>query len=159
MSESILDPRSNEDGAFPASAGAEESGGVEGPAAEQAVAYALVDCCFAVGQAIGMRTTVDYEAIVWWHDHFRAKFLAAIRHHGDRWSLDRERVTAVGWLLAERALKHAAGRSSVDVEAARLAAADVERFCAIHAKRAQEPGGDDAPDPRLAGYWCLRFPR
>ena len=33
----------------------------------------------AVGQSIGTRTTVDYDAIVWRHDHFRTMFLAAMR--------------------------------------------------------------------------------
>ena len=41
---------------------------------EEAVKYVLADCSFAVGQAVGMRTTVDYDAIVLWHDHFRARF-------------------------------------------------------------------------------------
>lgn len=126
---------------------------------EEAVAYVLVDCCFAVGQAMGMRTTVDYDAIVWWHDHFRAKFLAAMRCHGNRWMLDRENVTGVGWMLAERAVKHAGGRDSIDVEAARLAAADVERYCALHAKRARQADGRAQGHSRLAGYWCLTFPR
>ena len=66
---------------------------------EEAVEYILADCAFAVGQAIGMRTTVDYDAIVWWHNHFRTKFLAAMRHSGNRWLQDRENVTAVGWML------------------------------------------------------------
>ena len=126
---------------------------------EDAVAYVLVDCCFAVGQAIGMRTTVDYDAITWWHDHFRSRFLAAMRCHGNRWMLDRENVTGVGWMLAERALKHAADRDSIDVESARRAAADVERYCALHAQRAQRVGGGDLGPSRMAGYWCLRFPR
>ena len=126
---------------------------------QDAVAYVLVDCCFAVGQAIGMRTTVDYEAIIWWHDHFRAKFLAAMRRHGNRWLRDRENVTGVGWMLAERAVKHATGRGSIDIESARRAAADVERYCAIHARRARGTGEDDVGRSRLAGYWCLRFPR
>ncbi|MCY4662575.1 MAG: hypothetical protein OXF93_22605 [Acidobacteria bacterium] len=125
---------------------------------EEAVAYVLVDCCFALGQAIGMRTTVDYDAIVWWHDHFRAKFLDAMRCHGNRWMLDRENVTAVGWMLAERAVKHANGRDSIDVAAARLAAADVQRYCALQARRARGADESDADQPRLAGYWCLTYP-
>ena len=101
----------------------------------------------------------DYDAIVWWHNHFRAKFLAAMRCHGNRWMLDRENVTAVGWMLAERAIRHAAGRESIDIDAARRAAADVERHCAIHAKKAGQVGELDAERSRLAGYWCLRYPR
>ena len=53
--------------------------GTDDHALEEAVAYVLADCSFAVGQTVGMRTTVDYEAIVWWHNHFRTKFLAAVR--------------------------------------------------------------------------------
>ena len=125
----------------------------------KAVEYVLADCFFAVGQTIGMRTTVDYEAVVWWHDHFRAKFLAAIHRHGNRWLQDRETVTGVGWMLAERALRHATGHDSISVEAARRAAADVERYCELHSKRAARGADDAAGSPRLAGYWCIRPPR
>jgi hypothetical protein len=128
-------------------------------ALEEAVGYVLGDCFFAVGQTIGMRTTVDYDAVVWWHDHFRAKFLVAMRHHGNRWLQDRENVTGVGWMLAERALRHAAGQDSIDVAVARRAAADVERYCQLHSRRAARRGGDSAGSPRLAGYWCIRPPR
>lgn len=123
---------------------------------EEAVEYVLADCSFAVGQTIGMRTTVDYDAIVWWHDHFREKFLAAIRHHGDRWLQDRENVTAVGWMLGERAVRHAASRTSIDVEAARRAAADVERYCEARSKRAVRAGDHDTvANTKMAGYWCI----
>ena len=131
----------------------------EGQSPEEAVEYVLADCSFAVGQAVGMRTTVDYDAIVWWHDHFHEKFLAAIRHHGPRWLQDRENVTAVGWMLGERAVRHAAGHTSIGVDAARRAAADVERHCQLHSKRTAQRGERGAEaDPRLAGYWCVRFP-
>ena len=130
--------------------------GTEGPKLEEVVEYVLSDCFFAVGQMLGMRTTVDYDAVVWWHDHFRTKFLAAMRRQGDRWLQDRETVTGVGWMLAERAVRHAAGRNSIDVEAARNAAADVERFCRLHATRAARAAdGDLEASPRLAGYWCI----
>ena len=126
---------------------------------QEAVEYVLADCSFAVGQTIGMRMTVDYDAIVWWHDHFRAKFLAAIRRHGNRWLSDRENVTAVGWMLGERAVRHAAGRDSIDVDAARQAAADVERYCEARSKRAVQAGDRDADaNARLAGYWCIGRP-
>ena len=129
-------------------------------ALEEAVEYVLSDCFFAVGQTIGMRTTVDYDAVVWWRDHFRDKFLAAMRRQGNRWLQDRENVTAVGWMLAERAVRHAAGRDSIDVQAARRAAADVERYCQIRSTRAAKATDDDATNsPRMAGYWCIRLPR
>ena len=129
--------------------------GNEARSLEEAVKYVLADCSFAVGQAVGMRTTVDYDAIVLWHDHFRARFLAAMRRHGRRWLQDRENVTGVGWMLGERAVRHAAGQCSIDVEAARRAAADVERYCQVRARRAAQAGDHDGEGtPRLAGYWC-----
>ncbi len=128
--------------------------GLEDQALEEAVEYVLGDCFFTVGQTVGMRKTVDYAAVVWWHDHFRSKFLAAMRRHGHRWLQDRDNVTAVGWMLAERAVRHTNRGSSIDVEAARRAAADVERYCEARSKRAAR--GDDAgANPRLAGYWCI----
>ena len=131
----------------------------EDQALREAVQYVLGDCFFAVGQTIGMRMTVDYDAVVWWHDHFHTKFLAAMRRHGDRWMKDRESVTAVGWMLAERAVRHAADRNTVDVAAARRAAADVERYCQIRSKRdAQADDRGTRPNSRLAGYWCVEFP-
>ena len=143
----------------PPDAGSTTETETEGRTVAKAVEYVLADCFFAVGQTIGMRTTVDYEAVVWWHDHFRAKFLAAIHRHGNRWLQDRETVTGVGWMLAERALRHATGHDSISVEAARRAAADVERYCELHSKRAARRADDAAGSPRLAGYWCIRPPR
>lgn len=119
------------------------------------VEYVLADCFFAVGQTIGMRLTVDYEAVIWWHDHFRSKFLAALRRHGNRWAQDRETVTVVGWMLAERAVRHAAGRASIDVEVARRAAADVERYCQ---HRAQRQARAENSDVLQAGLWCIPWP-
>lgn len=134
--------------------------GAEDQALQEAVYYVLGDCFFAVGQTIGMRMTVDYDAVVWWHDHFRTKFLAAMRRQGNRWLQDRQNVTAVGWMLAERAVRHANGQDSIDVKAARLAAADVERYCQIHSKRVGQRGDHDTGgSPRLAGYWCTPYPR
>ena len=131
----------------------------ERQALEEAVEYVLADCFFAVGQTIGMRATVDYDAVIWWHDHFRTKFLAAMLRQGNRWLQDRENVTGVGWMLAERAVRHAAGRNAIDVEAARRAAADVERYCQLRSKRAARGVDEDAGDnSRLAGYWCVPFP-
>ena len=130
----------------------------EHQALEEAVRYVLADCFFAVGQTVGMRMTVEYEAVVWWHDHFRARFLAALNRHGNRWLQDRENVTAVGWMLAERAVRHAGGRAAIDVTAARRAAADVERYCKLRSKRAASGNRGDLTVPRHAGYWCIAFP-
>jgi len=120
---------------------------------ERAVEFIVDDCFFAVGQAIGMRTTVDYDAVIWWHDHFRARFLNAMTNFGNRWLLDRQNVTAVAFMLGERAVRYAEGRASIDVDAAMKAAADVERYCKLHSRRAARTMGEDAP-ARIAGYWC-----
>jgi len=120
---------------------------------ERAVEFIVDDCFFAVGQAIGMRMTVEYDAVIWWHDHFRAKFLAAMTDFGNRWLADRQNVTAVAFMLGERAVRYAEGRTSIDVESAMKAAADVERYCKLHSRRASRNVGDDAP-ARIAGYWC-----
>lgn len=120
---------------------------------ERVVEFIVDDCFFAVGQAIGMRMTVEYDAVIWWHDHFRAKFLAAMTEFGNRWLVDRQNVTAVAFMLGERAVRYSEGRTSIDVDAARKAAADVERYCKLHSRRSTHTTGDDAP-ARIAGYWC-----
>lgn len=124
---------------------------------ERAVDYVLDDCFFAVGQAVGMRLTVEYDVTIWWRDHYRRKFLAAMQRFGNRWLQDRATVGAVAVMLAERAVRYAAGKSSIDLAAARQASADVERYCQLHARRRSRrhlsapcEGGED----RIAGYWC-----
>ena len=146
----------------PTAVGTAAVGTKSGPAdqaLEEAVNYVLSDCFFAVGQTIGMRMTVDYDAVTWWHDHFRKKFLAAMHRQGNRWLEDRENVTAVGWMLAERAVRYAGDRDSIDVGVARRASADVERYCEIRSKRAEQ-AGESVPETRsrLAGYWCVGVP-
>jgi hypothetical protein len=124
---------------------------------ERQVEFIVDDCFFTVGQVVGMRTTLDYEAVVWWRDHFRQKFLSAMMAFGNRWLQDRANVTSVAIMLAERAVRYSEGKPSIDAEAARKAAADVERHCELHARRAARRQGfdssDDAPT-RIAGYWC-----
>jgi len=126
---------------------------------ERAVEYVLDDCFFSVGQVVGMRTTVDYEAIEWWRDRFRAKFLAAMHRQGNRWLQARQNVTTVGWMLAERAVRYA-GSGSIGVDAAQRAAADVERYCARHAKRSASAlsQSSEGAVPVFAGYWCTDLP-
>ena len=68
------------------------------------VDYILTECFLAVGQAVGPDKTVDFDAVTWWHDHFRSKFLSAMRHYGNRWLEDRENVTAVGCIQAMAAV-------------------------------------------------------
>ena len=73
---------------------------------ERQVEYIVDDCFFTVGQVVGMRTTVDYEAVIWWRDHYREKFLAAMMAFGNRWMEDRSNVTSVAIMLAERAVRY-----------------------------------------------------
>lgn len=124
---------------------------------ERQVEYIVDECFFTVGQVVGMRTTVDYEAVIWWRDHYRQKFLAAMTAFGNRWLQDRSNVTSVAIMLAERAVRYSEGKPSIDADAARRAAADVERHCALHARRAARRQGLDPSDTsatRIAGYWC-----
>lgn len=116
----------------------------------------LPDCMFAAGQAIGMRKDVDGDAMAFLGDHFRAKFLSAIQAFGNRWEQDRENVTGVAMLLGERAVRHAGERASIDLESIRKAAADVERHCTLHARRAARAAGPgtEGAQARIAGYWC-----
>ena len=123
---------------------------------EQAVEGILDDCFFALGQAIGMRMTVDYDAVMFIRDHFRVRFLAAMRAFGNRWSQDRQNVTGVAMMLGERAVRYAGNRGSVDLDSVRQAAADVQRYCKLHSRRAGrsgDPSGEGAQS-RIAGYWC-----
>ena len=124
---------------------------------ERQVEYIVDDCFFTVGQVVGMRTTVDYSAVVWWRDHYRAKFLSAMKAFGNRWLQDRTNVTSVAIMLAERAVRYSEGKPSIDAEAARQASADVERHCQLQARRAARKRGldpSDAAATRIAGYWC-----
>jgi hypothetical protein len=124
---------------------------------ERQVEYIVDDCFFTVGQVVGIRTTVDFEAVIWWRDHYRQKFLAAMTAFGNRWLQDRSNVTSVAIMLAERAVRYSEGKPSIDAEAARRAAADVERHCELHARRAARRQGlhpSDTAATRIAGYWC-----
>jgi hypothetical protein len=124
--------------------------------AERAVEYIVDECFFAMGQAIGMRTTVDYDAVIFMRDHYRAKFLAAMKVFGNRWAQDRENVTSVALMFGERAVRHAGDRSSIDLESVRKAAADVQRYCKLHSRRAARSGdaSSEGAQSRIAGYWC-----
>lgn len=122
---------------------------------EQAVEYILDDCFFALGQAIGMRMTVDYDAVMFIRNHFRAKFVSAMRSFGNRWSEDRQNVTGAAMMLGERAVRYAGDRSSIDLDSVRHAAADVQRYCKLHSRRAARSGDpSEGAQSRIAGYWC-----
>jgi len=136
-------------------------------AADQTLAFegtadiVLDDLFLSVGQAIGLRASVDYDAVVWLRTHFRQKFLAALHRQGDRWLEDRAVVTAVSGLFAERAVRNANGAASIGLDDVRQAAADVERYCRAHARRAatKAHGTSDAATALIAGYWCTWDPK
>jgi hypothetical protein len=131
----------------------------EAQAHERAVDVILADAFLSLGQAIGLRASLDFDAAVWVHTHFRVKFLAAMAHHGNRWLEDRAVVTAVVGLLGERAVRYADGAASIGLDAVRQAAADVEKYCRAHAQRASRARGSDADTARIAGYWCTWDPK
>jgi hypothetical protein len=122
---------------------------------ERAVELVVDECFLATGQAVGMRMTLDYDAVLFLRDHYRAKFLAAMNAFGNRWAQDRHNVTSVAMLFGERAVRYAADRDSIDLESARKAAADVERYCRLHSRRAARSSNrSDGGVARIAGYWC-----
>ena len=121
---------------------------------ERAVDYILDDCFFAVGQAIGTRKTVAYEAVLWWRDHYRAKFLRAMATFGNRWQSDRDNVTGAALLFGERAVRYAGEAPVIDGAAFQRAAADVERCCQLHSTRRARRDGLPTDRPLIAGYWC-----
>ena len=64
------------------------------------VEYVVDECFFTVGQVVGMRMTVEYDAVIWWRDHYRAhdqtphyRYLRTVLQvltwlrGGDRWVL------------------------------------------------------------------------
>lgn len=136
-----------------------DAGRSENPAVlERTVNYVLDDCFFTVGQVVGTRKALEYDAVIWWRDHYRQRFLQAMMNFGDRWLDDRRNVTAVAFLLAERAVQHAGQAASIGIEAAQKAAVDVERFCQLHSRRVARARGllnSEGAAPLIAGYWCI----
>ena len=133
-------------------------GAFERLAPEEAVDYIVNECFFAVGQAVGTAKALDAEAVRWWRRHYRTRFLGAMARFGNRWTLDRDKVSAVGRLLAVRAMRYAGDCPSISVQAAQHASADVEQYCTLHSRRQArslgvDPGSDDTT--WIAGYWCL----
>jgi hypothetical protein len=131
------------------------------PDLDQEVEYVVDECFFTVGQVVGMRTTIDYDVVRWWREHYRARFLAAMKAFGNRWLQDRSNVTSVAIMLAERAVRYSEGRPSIDCEAAQRATKDVERYCTLQARRNAKRHASDRREsalPRIAGYWCIHDP-
>jgi len=101
----------------------------------QEVDYILNDCFFAVGQAIGTHKPLEMNVIRWWRTRYREAFLRAMTLTGNSWVRDRDRVTAVGRYLGQRALHYAEDRPSIDLECAAQASEDVEHGCHMNAVR------------------------
>jgi len=101
----------------------------------QEVDYILNDCFFAVGQAVGTRKHLELEAIVWWRTRYRAAFLQAMTVAGNSWLRDRNRVTAVGRFLGQRALHYAGDQPAIDLGCAQQASRDVDTGCRMSATR------------------------
>ena len=102
---------------------------------EQQVHYILDECFLAVGQALGTRKRVDYDAIEWWRSRYHDKFLDALTVSGNSWDGDRDRVMAVSRWLGHRAMFHAGDRRSIDSASAAKAAAEIESGCRLHQAR------------------------
>lgn len=131
------------------------------PSLEAAVDAVLDDCFLCLGQSIGLRASVEYDAILHIREFFRPRFLAAMRTFGNRWLEDRTNVTAVVGMLAERAVRYADGASTISLDDVRRASADVQRYCQLHAAR--RAGDDrvlktDGATKLIAGYWCTLDP-
>lgn len=95
----------------------------------------LNDVLLAAGQGIGQGKSIEFDVVVWWRARYRAFFLHAVTALGNSWEADRDRVTAVGRFLGQRALHHAGDRLSIDLRAAALASHDVETGCRMNAER------------------------
>ncbi len=97
--------------------------------------YILSDCFLAVGQAVGTDKALDFDVVTWWHHRYRRAFGHAIQSSGASWAADRDRVTAVGRYLGQRAVHHSGSSTVVRRTAAARASDDVERGCTINARR------------------------
>ena len=129
---------------------------------ERAVDGIVDDCCLAVGQGVGLRAVLEFDAVCHIRRNFRPKFLAAMRQFGNRWLEDRQTVTAVAMMLGERAVRYAGGAATVSLDDIRRASADVERYCQLHAARrarGREHDSTEGATARIAGYWCTWDPK
>lgn len=129
---------------------------------ERAVDAIVDDCCLAVGQGVGLRAALEFDAVCHIRRNFRPKFLAAMRQFGNRWLEDRQTVTAVAMMLGERAVRYADGAATISLDDIRRASADVERYCQLHAARRTRGREQDATEgatARIAGYWCTWEPK
>lgn len=99
--------------------------------------YILSDCFLAVGQAVGTDRAVDFEVVTWWHGRYRRAFDHAMTSSEASWATDRDRVTAVGRYLGQRAVHHSGDGTVIGRTAAARASDEVERGCQMNAIREQ----------------------
>lgn len=128
---------------------------------ERQVDHALHDCMFAFGQAVGDDKQLDYDAIKWLRDRYRAKFLHAMIVNGNSWEDDRDRVMAVGRYLGRRAVFHAGDRPSISRTAAAIAAEEIEAGCRMQRERqrASDTAASVRPSPSSSpGTGTSRLP-
>lgn len=93
----------------------------------------LSDCFLAAGQAVGTDKAVDFEVVTWWHNRYRRAFEHAMVTRSTSWAADRDRVTAVGRYLGQRAVHHSGNGSVIGRQAAERASEEVERGCQMSA--------------------------
>ena len=106
---------------------------------QQEVECMVQDCLFAIGQTVGRSKQLDYDAIVWWRDRYRDKFLRALSCNGASWAVDRHRVTAVARFLGLRAVHYAGEHPAIDRACAERASVEVELGCRMQAELASPP--------------------
>ena len=109
--------------------------------------YILSDCFLAVGQAVGTDRAVALEVVTWWHDRYRRAFDHAMATRSTSWAADRDRVTAVGRHLGQRAVHHSGDGSVIGRQAAARASEEVESGCQMNAAR-EDAHRPDAQDRR-----------
>lgn len=100
---------------------------------EGQVDFILNDCFLAIGEAVSAQKQMDYEAVVWWRDRYRAKFLQTLRDCSCAWPDDRRRLMAVSRYLGLMAVHHAGDAPQIDLASARRASSDVETGCRMQA--------------------------
>jgi hypothetical protein len=116
---------------------------------QQEVECMVQDCLFAIGQTVGLAKQLDYDAIVWWRNRYREKFLRALSCNGASWAADRARVTAVARFLGLRAVHHAGEHLAIDRACAERASVEVELGCRMQAARSSLPHAISHADEQL----------
>ena len=111
---------------------------------EQQVNYMLADCFLAAGQGVGSAIHLEHEALAWWRDRYRVRFLRALTIAGNVWEDDRDRLLGVSRFVGFRAAELSGERASIDRDCAIRASEQVEAGCQIRARMRNEAGLDAA---------------